>query len=249
MTKRMNFIIVPRELFAEGFFPEESYSRRDAFLDLVQRAAIERRAVRINGKEIVVERGEIVASVRYLATRWGWSKGKVERALNEFESWGFVGRKRDNGTSIISIVNYDSYQGARDTDEDTNRDRVGDDDRDKYKELKKERTKEQKKTSKDVKENTSRFVKPSVEEIEAYCQEEGFNIDANRFFDYYESKGWFVGKSPMKNWKAAVRTWVSKNKAAYNGGDQLFPDNQPQQQKKREPVSGFTVVSGGFDFK
>ena len=51
------------------------------------------------------------------------------------------------------------------------------------------------------------FRKPSAEEVKAYCKERGNSIDPEAFVDFYESKGWVVGKSPMKNWKAAVRTW------------------------------------------
>ena len=54
---------------------------------------------------------------------------------------------------------------------------------------------------------TKRFVKPTVEEIKAYCQERNNNVDPDSFFNYYESKGWLVGKTPMKDWKAAIRTW------------------------------------------
>ena len=53
----------------------------------------------------------------------------------------------------------------------------------------------------------TRFQKPSLEEVQAYCQERGNGVDAQRWFDYYESNGWRVGKNPMKDWKATVRTW------------------------------------------
>lgn len=52
-----------------------------------------------------------------------------------------------------------------------------------------------------------KFVKPTVEEVAAYIRENYYSVDAQRFCDYYESNGWKVGKSQMKNWKAAVRTW------------------------------------------
>lgn len=52
-----------------------------------------------------------------------------------------------------------------------------------------------------------RFTKPTVQEIEEYCISRGNTVNAQRFFDYYESNGWKVGKNPMKDWKAAVRTW------------------------------------------
>ena len=52
-----------------------------------------------------------------------------------------------------------------------------------------------------------RFIKPTVEEVREYCQERGNTVDPETFVNFYESKGWVVGKSPMKDWKAAVRNW------------------------------------------
>lgn len=56
----------------------------------------------------------------------------------------------------------------------------------------------------------SRFVKPTIEEVRLYCQERHNSINAEDFINFYESKGWVVGKSPMKDWKAAIRTWESR---------------------------------------
>ena len=56
----------------------------------------------------------------------------------------------------------------------------------------------------------TKFHKPSVEEIRLYCQERNNSVDPEKFFNFYESKGWLVGKSPMKDWKAAVRTWEQR---------------------------------------
>jgi len=60
-------------------------------------------------------------------------------------------------------------------------------------------------TQKPVK--TQRFSKPTLEEVSAYCQERSNRIDARQFLDYYEANGWKVGRNPMRNWRAAVRTW------------------------------------------
>ena len=62
-----------------------------------------------------------------------------------------------------------------------------------------------------------RFVKPTVSEIEKYCKSRGNSVNAQRFFDYYESNGWKVGKNPMKDWKAAVRTWERNEGGSRNG--------------------------------
>ena len=58
-----------------------------------------------------------------------------------------------------------------------------------------------------------RFVKPTVEEVAEYCTERGNKVNAQNFVDFYESKGWKVGNSPMKDWKAAIRTWEQRDKA------------------------------------
>ena len=59
----------------------------------------------------------------------------------------------------------------------------------------------------------ARFTPPSIEEAAAYCQERGNGVDAARFVDFYSSKGWMVGKSRMKDWKAAVRNWERSSDA------------------------------------
>lgn len=52
-----------------------------------------------------------------------------------------------------------------------------------------------------------RFKKPTLEAVKAYCEERGNVINADKFYDYYESNGWIVGRTKMKDWKAAVRRW------------------------------------------
>ena len=52
-----------------------------------------------------------------------------------------------------------------------------------------------------------RFTPPTVEEVQAYCQEKKYSFDPEQFVDFYASKGWKVGKDPMVDWKASARTW------------------------------------------
>lgn len=58
---------------------------------------------------------------------------------------------------------------------------------------------------------SNRFLKPTLEEVAAYCNERENNINVQHFFDYYEANGWKVGRNPMKDWKACIRTWESRN--------------------------------------
>jgi len=69
-------------------------------------------------------------------------------------------------------------------------------------------------SNRDGKPKTKRFKPPTVEEVAAYCRERSNGIDPQAFMDSNEAKGWLVGttKTPMKNWKAAVRTWENQRK-------------------------------------
>jgi DNA-binding Lrp family transcriptional regulator len=57
-------------------------------------------------------------------------------------------------------------------------------------------------------------IPPTLEQVQDYCRERGNDVDAQRFIDFYESKGWMVGKNKMKDWKACVRTWERGSKKA-----------------------------------
>ena len=63
----------------------------------------------------------------------------------------------------------------------------------------------------DFPQRSTKFIIPTVEEIKIYCSERKNGIDAQHFFDFYESKGWMIGKNKMKNWKSAVGTWERRN--------------------------------------
>ena len=54
------------------------------------------------------------------------------------------------------------------------------------------------------------FKKPTLDEVKNYCILRKNNIEAESFIDFYESKDWLIGKNKMKNWKACVRTWESR---------------------------------------
>jgi hypothetical protein len=66
-------------------------------------------------------------------------------------------------------------------------------------------------TVNDIKVNRDVFIKPSIVELKNYMLEIGMVDVSEKWFDYYESNGWLVGKNKMKNWKAAVRTWKNNN--------------------------------------
>ena len=77
---------------------------------------------------------------------------------------------------------------------------------DKYNINKKNINKDNNNSSKNIVPLT-RFVPPTEDEVALYCNERRNHVNAQKFVDYYSSNGWKVGRNPMKDWKAAVRTW------------------------------------------
>ncbi|MBR3383693.1 MAG: hypothetical protein IKG69_00535 [Atopobiaceae bacterium] len=73
-----------------------------------------------------------------------------------------------------------------------------------------------------AKKKPHRFVPPEPDEVEAYARERGLSIDAQRFCDFYASKGWMVGRNHMVNWKAAASNWARRDAPAAPQGDDPF---------------------------
>ncbi len=71
-----------------------------------------------------------------------------------------------------------------------------------------------------VREKPKKFTIPTIQEISNYCLERKNTVDPQNFFDFYQSKGWKIGKNQMKDWKASVRTWEknSNTKKTENDG-------------------------------
>lgn len=65
-----------------------------------------------------------------------------------------------------------------------------------------------------------KFTPPALEDVKAYCLERNNSVDSEKWFDFYESKGWMVGKNKMKDWKAAVRTWEHGDKSLKSKADE-----------------------------
>jgi len=73
-----------------------------------------------------------------------------------------------------------------------------------------------KQSTKNITKDSKRFIKPSIQEIEKFCKEKDYCVDAVLFFNHYESVGWKVGKSSMKSWKATLVGWNHRNEQRKN---------------------------------
>ena len=120
------FVKLSRGFFDHYLWSEtRTFSKAEAFLDLIQRASFAEHKQLIDGQLITLERGQQIASVRYLAKRWAWSKGKVERFLDGLAHDQMVNRKTGHGQTILTLCNYDAYNSTRDTYGDTHGDSNG----------------------------------------------------------------------------------------------------------------------------
>ena len=66
--------------------------------------------------------------------------------------------------------------------------------------------------NKEIKIINKLFTIPTISEVESYCLERKNNIEAESFINFYDSKGWMVGKNKMKDWRACIRTWEMREK-------------------------------------
>ena len=151
----------------------------------------------------------------------------VDLALLTFEKFGMI-EILDNNTILIS--NWEKHQNVKGLEEIREKNRIRQKKfRDNQKLLLENKDKEEdKELDIDIEGNVTnnvthnkrvvskRFVIPTVEEIDQYCKERNNNISPNAFYDFYESKGWLVGKNKMKDWKAAIRTWERNRKDTSN---------------------------------
>ena len=172
----------------------------------------------VNDGGLVYFTQDIPYTDQLLATEFNRPLSTVQFALRTFQQFGMIEIVND----LIHVSNWERYQNIEGLEKVREQNRIRAKrwyDKQKAltdsnvssnviltqsnatdKELDKEKEKESDKKNK-------RFVAPTVEEVRVYCQERGNSVDAQRFVDYYGANGWKVGKNPMKDWKAAVRTW------------------------------------------
>lgn len=179
------------------------------------------RSLKNDGKLVVNDR--IPYNAEMLASVTGHQVGTIKQALSMFKELGLIEILENGAIYMLDIQN---FIGKGSTEADRKREyrqRIETDrtnDQTKVREISEKsppeielELKKEIKIEKEIDSSAStttkrkRFEKPTLSEIEQYCIERNNNVNAEQFFDYYESNGWKVGKNSMKDWKAAVRTW------------------------------------------
>lgn len=142
-------------------------------------------------------------------------------------------------TSRVTVCNYESYQKTWQADgrqtagrrqADGKLTATNNNDNNYNNDNKKKEEEEEEKSQK-------RFCPPTIEEIDSYVKAKGYKVNAERFFYFYESKGWKVGKNKMKSWKASVATWNTKEESS------ACNENDKNRNKYGKSNTNFRAVS------
>ena len=180
------------------------------------------RSLKNDGKLVVNER--IPYSADMLASVTGHQVGTIKQALSVFKDLGLIDVLDNGAIYMLDIQNFigkgsseadrkREYRQRIETDRtnvQTNLRQISEKSPPEIEiELEKEIEieKEIHSSAKSTTTKRKRFEKPTLSQITQYCLERNNNVNAEQFFDYYESNGWKVGKNAMKDWKACVRTW------------------------------------------
>ena len=184
------------------------------------------RSLKNDGKLVVNER--ISYNSEMLASVTGHQVGTIKQALSMFKELGLIEVLENGAIYMLDIQNFIG-KGSTEADRQRLYDRRISVERKQNKltqsrnleeickkstpeieiELEKdiEIEKEIHSSAKSTTTKRKRFEKPTLSQITQYCLERNNNVNAEQFYDYYESNGWKVGKNAMKDWKACVRTW------------------------------------------
>lgn len=201
---------------------------------LLSRATYKNCPAIFNGKKIILNPGQLITGRKKISEKFSISESKVQRILHLFEKEHQIEQQTCNKNRLITIVEWHKYQSTEQQAE---------------QQLNNKRTTTEQQLNTNKKEKKDKNVKkerniipPPRNLLEAYIAENHFQVDADRFYDFYESKGWLIGKQRMKDWQAAVRTWSRKE----NHGDK--PDAEPKNGNRQGDYdySGFFVNGGDF---
>lgn len=121
----MAFIKIDRNFFEGKYWRQKRvFSQAEAWIDLIRTARFEiepETRILSSGRYITIKRGEIHASIRFLAERWSWGNDKVKRFLDAAISEQAIERRTEQGESIITLLNYDIYNPVGDESQTPNR--------------------------------------------------------------------------------------------------------------------------------
>lgn len=204
-----------RDLLDKAIWELSTPEQKTILITLLLMANHEKKEWEWKGERFTCQPGQMVTSLEKIAKEAG--KGisirNVRTAIERFQNFGFLTNESTKQNRLITICNWNSYQQIEEQD---------DKEADKQPTNSRQSTDKRPTTNKNVRKKEyieyigakrAAFVPPTLEEVKIYAEEKGYVLfDAERFVDFYTSKGWMVGKNKMKDWQAAIRNWNKGNK-------------------------------------
>lgn len=226
METKMSYIKLDRKMLEWEWFTEPSTAHLWVYI------LLKANHKRKTWQNMVIDEGCFVTSEARLCVETGLSRQQVRTALSKLISTNEITKISTKTYTLICVNKWADYQYCPDvanqeiTNVATNRP---------YSTA--TTTKEVKEVKEDKKEiYKERFVRPSLDEIKAYCESRHNGVDAERFYDYYQSNGWVQGKSrkPIKDWRACVRTWERNTKVCPEDTIPVYDDSKNKQMSEEE---------------
>lgn len=226
------FVRLSRKFFDNFLWNEpRSFSRAEAWLDLVRSSAYEEQRRLVAGEVVQLPRGGVVASERFLCTRWKWSRTKVRAFINLLTKNGMIMiPQKDHKNTVFILCNYEKYNPQKDQGSDhrkTTEEPVKIPQEDQSKEIE-----EGNKTNKKIRKPRVGSVassKPSIEEMGAFAVSLGFPLsDGEALFYTLDGKGW----KGVVNWQSTFHNYRLNNwLASQKNGNGTRQPTKPQSEQ------------------
>lgn len=222
------FIRLSRKYFEHNFWTEQrTFSPAEAWLDLIALARFESEPEKllIKMKMIRINRGELRASVRFLAHRWSWSKDKVSRFIKLLIEDTMISRETRHGETILIILNYNKFNPVgnilcdtdKDADKDTKETETG------HQQGQAQGQTKEREEYKESKESLFRQRFFSVLEIFYFKNFKNPVAVANAFFNHYEGVGWKNARGlDIENVESVAENWDNKTTEGTNCPNDLL---------------------------
>ncbi|GEM_PF-3557652 len=213
---------------------------------LLMEANWETKTKLFNKKLITVERGQVIFGRKVWSERLSISETKLRRYIDMLVNDHMIDQQTTSQYSMITVLNYEKYQynNQQTTSKQPAYDQQTTSERPHLNNL----NKDNKLIS--VNKHTGRMARPTIDEL--IIEFDSRVIDPNQqavsFLNHYESNGWKVGKNPMKSWKHAVTTWITRGKADAKGKQFSQPARQTRSERSdqaaREYIQKNRVLYG-----
>jgi hypothetical protein len=232
---------IARDLFDHPAFKAAPFSEREAWLWIIMEASWKPRQKRIGHIVVEVGRGQLAASVRFMAEAWGWTAAKVQRFVERLKKLEMIRVQTDTGLTLLTVCNYDKFQApAKASDTGPIQDRYTSDTNEKKGVIREEGTQTEAKASVGNKRG-SRLAADWFLPLDwgEWALTEGADRDfirseADKFKDYWLSK---AGRDGVKlDWQATWRNWIRTAKGRNHGNGNHNVRQLPQGPKRSDPA-------------